>query len=129
MISKAVPPAARPIANLQGLAYLSLTANTESTYSPDRDYWLSELKFYSSSDISAATIKITVGGQTLFGGAGIPLSLLQDRVAANAQAGAAKGIYVFKLPQPVPMSRANPLKLTSSAACEVFAVGLDPTAL
>lgn len=129
MLSKAIPPATRPIANLQGLAYLSLSANTESTYSPDRDYWLSELKFYSANDISAATIKLTVGGQTLFGGSGIPLSLLQDRVSANSQAAAAKGVYVFKLPQPVPMSRANPLKITSSAACEVFAVGLDPTAL
>lgn len=134
MLSKAQPSQARPIANLQGLALLTLTTAVEATFSPDRDYWLSELRFTNDTNATWGnnTIKLTIGGQTLFGGSACPLALLQDRAAANSQGSAANGSIVFKLPQPVPVSRANPLKMTAtfaSGAMTCLVVALDPSAV
>lgn len=130
---KNTQPNVRRIANLQGLGYLTLTTTVEQTFSPDREYWITELHFFNTSSLALTdTVKMYLGGQQLFGGAGIELGLLQDRVAANAQASGGTGTVVFKLPDPVPVSRSMPLKITATVAtgtlkCLVWGVDPDPT--
>lgn len=87
----------------------------------DRPTRVYELRFWDVTDIKSATVKLTIEGQSLSGGAAIPLPLLQTRVGEGTPTTAT--VYVYRPERPFLWSGEMPIEFEGSTAFKCLIVG------
>lgn len=112
-----------PASSLQGLQLQTLTAGTEVEFKPDRPSVIFEVRFFSASTLSAATVRVRAQGINVASGQQIPLPLLVTRAATDVQSGVVGFLYIWRPSNPVLWSQEMPLGITCSAACQVWVDG------
>lgn len=116
-------PVLTPAPSLQGLQLGTATPGQQLVFKPDRPSLITEVRFFSTVTLSAATAVLQAAGITLYGGALVPIPLLVQRSCVDVQSGVMGYLYIMRPDQPWMWSQEMPFYVTPSAACTITVVG------
>lgn len=103
---------------------LTASAGQLVEYRPDVDVALVEIDFVGVGSLAAATVVMEAAGSSVCQGAAIPIPALVDTDAVDLISATFGNTYKVRLPVPIKVSQAMPLRFRPSAACSILCKGL-----
>lgn len=100
-----------------------LTAGSQTVLKPDRPSMITEVRFFSTGTLAAATVALQAAGIALYGGSQVPLPLLVTRAAVDVQSGVMGFLYIMRPDAPWSWTQEMPLYITPSANMTVVVHG------
>lgn len=111
-----------PVAGGRGGLKYGVVDTTGTIFTTDRDYAVTEIRFWANGSLIAATARIEAEGQSWFDGNSVPIAALCTR-GSDPQAATVGFLYIFRPEVPIRFNSTFSIKIVPSTTVTVLLMG------